>query len=129
MNHAAIDLGSELKAFKEATSKMSTAMRGYELGINKFIRKTHNSFARRMDCLNADLFLENEASDTKSRKRVPSRAMSRKKKSKKRSNNEYPYHFIAYVPSGGVVWELDGLRGKPQKIGSLPLPEGKQNCP
>ncbi|XWW99963.1 hypothetical protein V2A60_007977 [Cordyceps javanica] len=120
MNHASIDLGSELKAFKEATSKMSTAVRGYELGRNKFIRQTHNSFARRMDCLNADLFLENEASDTKSRKRAPaSRSTSRKKKPKKRRSDDYGFHFIAYVPSGGFVWELDGLRGKPRKLGSF----------
>ncbi|KAM3508192.1 hypothetical protein MY10362_001325 [Beauveria mimosiformis] len=120
MNHADIDLGSELKAFKAATAEMSTAVRGYKLGSNTFIRKTHNSFARRMDCLNADLFLENEASDVKSRKRASaSRSTSRKKKSKKRNSSDYGYHFIAYVPSGGFVWELDGLRGKPRKLGSL----------
>ncbi|KAJ6783995.1 hypothetical protein PWT90_06906 [Aphanocladium album] len=120
MNHSGIDLGSELKTFKEATSHMSTAVRGYELGRDKFIRATHNSFARRMDCLNADLFLDNEASDAKSRKRAPtSRVASRNKKSRKRNNNEYGYHFIAYVPSGGFVWELDGLRGKPRKLGGF----------
>ncbi|KAJ3481264.1 hypothetical protein NLG97_g7868 [Lecanicillium saksenae] len=120
MNHDSIDLGSELKTFKETTFQMSTAVRGYELGRNKFIRKTHNSFARRMDCLNADLFLENEASDSKSQKHTPAtRVMSRKKKPKKRSGNDYGYHFIAYVPSGGFVWELDGLCGKPRKLGSF----------
>ncbi|KAM0667873.1 hypothetical protein MY8738_007359 [Beauveria namnaoensis] len=120
MNHADIDLGSELKAFKAATAEMSTAVRGYKLGSNRFIRKTHNSFARRMDCLNADLFLENEAFDAKPRKRASaSRSTSRKKKPKKRNSSDYGYHFIAYVPSGGFVWELDGLRGKPRKLGSL----------
>ncbi|EGX96601.1 ubiquitin carboxyl-terminal hydrolase [Cordyceps militaris CM01] len=120
MNHTGIDLGSQLQAFKEATAELSTAVRGYELGRNTFIRKTHNSFARRMDCLNADLLLENEASDAKSRKRASaSRGTSRKKKSKKRHSADYGYHFIAYVPSGGFVWELDGLRGKPRKLGSF----------
>ncbi|OAA73648.1 ubiquitin carboxyl-terminal hydrolase [Cordyceps fumosorosea ARSEF 2679] len=120
MNHTAIDLGSELRIFKEATAGMSTAVRGYELGRNKFIRKMHNSFARRMDCLNADLFLENDASDAKSRKRgAASLTASRKKKPKKRHSSDYGYHFIAYVPSGGFVWELDGLRGNPQKLGSF----------
>ncbi|OAR00631.1 hypothetical protein LLEC1_02006 [Akanthomyces lecanii] len=118
MNHADIDLGGELEAFKEATAEMSTAVRGYELGRNRFIRKTHNSFARRMDCLNADLFLENEASDLKTGKRAAaSRNTSRKKKPKKRHSNDYGYHFIAYVPSGGSVWELDGLRGNPRRLG------------
>ncbi|KAJ4164157.1 hypothetical protein LMH87_005842 [Akanthomyces muscarius] len=120
MNHTDINLGSELETFKEATAEMSTAVRGYELGRNKFIRKTHNSFARRMDCLNADLFLESEASDTKTRKRAQaSRNTSRKKKPKKRHSNDYGYHFVAYVPSGGFVWELDGLRGKPRKLGRI----------
>lgn len=119
MNHADIDLGSELETFKEATAEMSTAVRGYELGRNKLIRKTHNSFARRMDCLNADLFLENEASDAQPRKRAQaSRNTYRKKKAKKRHSNDYGYHFIAYVPSGGFVWELDGLRGAPRKLGT-----------
>lgn len=119
MNHDTIDLGSELQNFRKATENMSSAIRGYELSRNKFIRKTHNSFARRMDCLNADLFLETEASNAKSRKRsyFSRSAPTKKTKAKKRKDEEYGFHFIAYVPSGDSVWELDGLRGKPRKLG------------
>lgn len=119
MNHAGIELGSELEAFHSATVDQNSAIKGYELSNNRFIRKTHNSFARRMDCLNADLFLENESSTVKARKHAPSRSTSRKKKSKKTRGDEYGYHFIAYVPAGGYVWELDGLRTKPRKLGQL----------
>jgi hypothetical protein len=33
------------------------------------------------------------------------------------ADEEKSYHFIAYLPSNGVVWELDGLRRQPVRIG------------
>ena len=30
------------------------------------------------------------------------------------------FHFVAYVPAGGRVWELDGLRGGPVDLGPVP---------
>ena len=32
---------------------------------------------------------------------------------------EEAFHFIAYVPVNGVLWELDGLRRQPVRIGIL----------
>lgn len=72
-----------------------------------------------MDHLNADLFLENEATEVMS-KQAKKRATSRKGKKasrKRRGKTEYGYHFIAYVPAGGYVWELDGLKSKPRRLG------------
>ena len=120
MNQKDVEIGDELRHFKESTKDLSTVLRGYQLDRNVFIRKTHNAFARRMDLLNSDLYLENDASASKSKKR--SKASKRKRNSKKRDDTDYGFHFIAYVPSDGHVWELDGLRGRPHKLGEKTLP-------
>ncbi|KAG8426502.1 hypothetical protein J3459_008069 [Metarhizium acridum] len=130
MNADNLDLGEKLKSFKESTKDLCTALRGHSISSNKFIRKVHNSFTRRMDQLNADLCLENDVSDSK-KKAVSRKAGKQKRKSNKASLEEYGYHFIAYVPSGGYVWELDGLRRNPLKLGKTIHPDVmamKSNC-
>ncbi|KAK9441301.1 ubiquitin carboxyl-terminal hydrolase [Metarhizium brunneum] len=118
MNADNLDLGERLQSFKESTKDLCTALRGHSISSNKFIRKIHNSFTRRMDQLNADLCLENDVSDSM-KKTMSRKAGKQKRKSNKTSLEEYGYHFIAYVPSGGFVWELDGLRSNPLKLGPL----------
>lgn len=119
MNSPEIDLGDKLREFKESTKDLCTQLRGYQLGNNSFIRTIHNSFTRRMDHLNADLCLENEVSDSgskKAKKRATPKK-GRKTSTKKKVSNDYGFHFIAYVPASGHVWELDGLRDKPHRLG------------
>jgi ubiquitin carboxyl-terminal hydrolase L5 len=41
-------------------------------------------------------------------------------KKKKDEDNDEGFHFIAYVPVNGVLWELDGLRRQPVKLGPAP---------
>lgn len=120
MNAEGIDLGEKLQAFKRSTSNLSTALRGHQISKSKFIRTIHNSFTRRMDHLNADLFLENEAMDAKAstnKRRAPTKRGSRALPRKSKANSDYGFHFIAYVPAGGYVWELDGLQKKPHRLG------------
>ncbi|KAI5466478.1 hypothetical protein BGZ63DRAFT_411755 [Mariannaea sp. PMI_226] len=119
MNVEQLDLGENLGKFKESTKDLSTPLRGHQLSQNTFIRSIHNSFTRRIDHLNADLFLENEASEAM-KKKAKKRATPKKgRKAPARKNKvrpEYGFHFIAYVPAGGYVWELDGLRSKPHRL-------------
>lgn len=68
--------------------------------------------ARRLDHLNADLWLSNKAEASKRKKRT-------KGKTSKKKDDDSGYHFIAYVPVNGYVWELDGLRARPAKLGKL----------
>ena len=71
-----------------------------------------------MDHLNADLWVQNESAEAKTskKKRKPAPKKTQKKK-KKKVTTDSGFHFIAYVPSGGAVWELDGLKSKPLRLG------------
>ncbi|KAM0427212.1 hypothetical protein ACHAPT_007640 [Fusarium lateritium] len=122
MNADGLDLGDRLREFKESTMDLNTALRGRQLSKNTFIRTIHNSFTRRMDHLNADLCLENEVSDAKTTKPRKRAAPCKGKKPlrKKKVKSDYGFHFIAYVPAGGYVWELDGLQSKPHRLAPLP---------
>lgn len=125
MNVPGLELGPQLRQFKASTASLPTALRGHKLSADAFIRRTHNSFTRRINHLNADLALENEASRPKSKKSrtatTPRKAGKGKGKGKGRKKVEastYGYHFIAYVPAGGDVWELDGLKSSPHRLGT-----------
>ena len=67
--------------------------RGLAIGNSDTIRLTHNSFAR-----NDSFFIE---------------------ESKLKSGKGDAHHFIAYVPYGGNVYELDGLKAGPILVGSI----------
>ncbi|KAK0372797.1 ubiquitin carboxyl-terminal hydrolase, family 1 [Colletotrichum limetticola] len=122
MNSPEVDLGKDLQAFKDSTKTLSTPLRGHALGSNPFIRSVHNSFTRRMDHLNADFVLEIEASESKKKTKRRGPAKKTKKSKKQKIDEESGFHFIAYVPANGSVWELDGLKTRPVCIG--PLEEG-----
>ncbi|PNY24403.1 Ubiquitin carboxyl-terminal hydrolase isozyme L5 [Tolypocladium capitatum] len=131
MNADDAELGEQLRAFRESTRDLSTPLRGHRIGSDSFIRAAHNSFVRRVDQLNADLCLANEADAArlkpagkhgvpkKGKQQQPPPASKKRKRKKKRPSVDYGFHFIAYVPAGGHVWELDGMRTKPREIGTL----------
>ncbi|KAL7790334.1 hypothetical protein V8C37DRAFT_384774 [Trichoderma ceciliae] len=125
MNAPDVELGDQLREFKLATRNLNTVLRGHEVSNNKFMRSIHNSFTRRMDHLNADLWLENAVSDTRSKRSKTGSRPSKKTSRKKRADDSYGFHFIAYVPVDGHVWELDGLRSKPHRIGPI---ESDETC-
>ena len=41
-----------------------------------------------------------------------------KRKGRGSGENDETFHFIAYVPVNGVLWELDGLRRQPVRLGT-----------
>jgi ubiquitin carboxyl-terminal hydrolase L5 len=102
------DIGSTLKDFKAFTGAFPpevwhfpfnacfdnltpccAQIRGESLGASDPIRKAHNSFAR------AEPFMSDE---------VP-------------SEDGEAFHFVAYIPHGGRVYELDGLKQGPVDVG------------
>ncbi|KAI9147849.1 ubiquitin carboxyl-terminal hydrolase isozyme L5 [Paramyrothecium foliicola] len=122
MMNADVKLGSRLEDFKTSTRDLCSALRGHRLSTDPFIRAIHNSFTRRMDQLNADLFLEQEA-DKAASARSKKRPTPQRKKSatRKIAAVEYAFHFVAYVHDDHSVWELDGLKENPYMIGCMPV--------
>jgi ubiquitin carboxyl-terminal hydrolase L5 len=91
-----IQLGPVLSTFKAFTSSFPPDLKGMAIGSSEEIRTAHNSFAR------IDPFLSDE--DTK--------------KSTKIDDDSNVFHFIAYIPKNGHVYEIDGLKSGPIVVGS-----------
>ncbi|TVY43866.1 Ubiquitin carboxyl-terminal hydrolase isozyme L5 [Lachnellula occidentalis] len=119
MNVPEINLGEALASFKQNTQGLKPAYRGQRLSQNDSIRYIHNSFARRMDMLNADLGLQNDFEKWEKSKRNPKRKkVTNSNRKKKKDEEESGFHFIAYVPINGSVWRLDGLQRHPVNLGT-----------
>ena len=83
-----IDIGDRLREFREFTMVLTPEFRGEALSNSALIRGVHNSFARSSPF----------ADDTQ---RGPD------------AETEDAFHFVAYAPIGGTLYELDGLQPAP----------------
>ncbi|KAI0104223.1 cysteine proteinase [Nemania sp. FL0031] len=117
MNTENVKLGPELQEFKEATKPLPPPHRGHALDTNDFIRAIHNSVARRNDLLSEDLLLENKYETAYKKSKAPARKKRKASNSSKRNYDPGTYHYIAFVPVDGQVWELDGLETMPLCLG------------
>lgn len=82
-----VDIGEQMKDFREFTMVLPPEFRGEALSNSDLIREVHNSFAR-----------SSPFADETQRTGEPS---------------EDIFHFIAYTPVDGVLYELDGLQPAP----------------
>lgn len=80
LNTPDVDIGDELREFKLFTSELDSESRGFAIGGCDKIRITHNSFAR------AEPFFIEELRQSK-------------------GDKEDVYHFVAYIPFHGKVYE------------------------
>ncbi|XP_003380922.1 putative ubiquitin carboxyl- hydrolase ubh-4 [Trichinella spiralis] len=91
-DHPDVDLGPTLKEFKDFTYDLDSASRGLCLTNSEKIRAVHNSFGRQQ------LF---EIDD------------------QQKLDEEDVFHFVTYVPVNDGVYELDGLRAAPLRLGTV----------
>lgn len=101
---------------------MTPKDRGIALDRYDHVRDVHNSFSTSIDRMVVDHRLKQDAQANEKKKK----AENSKRGSKKRKfeddeleDEENGFHFVAYVPAGGFVWEMDGMELSPRKIGPL----------
>jgi ubiquitin carboxyl-terminal hydrolase L5 len=99
-----INVGEELAGFKEFTRDFPPEMKGDTLGSNLMIRTTHNLFAR------PEPFVMEDSTGQS----------NNKKKRNNDDDDDAAYHFIAYLPYNGNLYELDGLQKGPILLEALP---------
>jgi ubiquitin carboxyl-terminal hydrolase L5 len=92
-----IDIGPALKEFKEFTRGLPAEYRGEALSNSQLIRDVHNSFAKSSPFVDEMQRLATEEDDV--------------------------YHFIAYTPVNGTLYELDGLQPAPISHGKCTFGE------
>ena len=78
-----VELGETLENFRDFTQEFDPEMRGVVLSNSDVIRNAHNTFARP-----EPIVLQSAPAN----------------------KDDDVFHFIAYVPRGGKVFELDGLK-------------------
>ena len=92
-----IDVGAQLRDFKEFTSGFPAEFRGEALSNSELIRDVHNSFAKSSPFVDETQRTATEDDDV--------------------------YHFIAYTPINGILYELDGLQPAPIAHGASTFEE------
>lgn len=90
MNAPGLSVGAELERFREFAAGMDSMTKGMVVGNSEIIRTAHNSFAPQQQFV-----LEDSPAAEK----------------------EDPFHFVAYIPHDGKVYELDGLQRGPIELG------------
>ncbi|KAF2278334.1 cysteine proteinase [Westerdykella ornata] len=115
MNAHGVELGENLQQFKEFSSELSPYLRGEAFASFRFVKRIHNSFAKKMDMLEDDKNLAHKVEKNKSSGRRKSHDSNASEGSG--FSEENAHHFIAFLPIDGQVWKLDGMDYQPTNLG------------
>lgn len=92
-----IDVGPQLREFKEFTASFPAELKGEALSNSELIRDVHNSFAKSNPFVDETQRTATEDDDA--------------------------FHFIAYTPISNILYELDGLHPAPISHGTCTFEE------
>ncbi|KAI4927314.1 hypothetical protein J4E85_005824 [Alternaria conjuncta] len=141
-NEADVHIGEHLTQFKDFTQDLSPYQRGEAFASFDFVKKIHNSFAKKMDILEGDKHLSYKV---KRAQRIKAQLLTEKTKPTKKGSKsrraastdtvashdsaesveDNAHHYIAFVPVGNEVWKLDGLDRQPTCVGSFDPQRGE----
>ncbi|KAI8381318.1 uncharacterized protein BYT42DRAFT_566102 [Radiomyces spectabilis] len=102
-----VDIGNYLRHFKHFTKDFDPCLRGLAVGNSDMLRNTHNTFASN----------QVRAENALPRMKEAPKKRGRLKKDARQWVNEDMYHFVSYVPIEGYLWELDGMKKYPVRLG------------
>lgn len=134
-----VDIGEHMQQFKDYTKDFTPFQRGEAFASWEFVKKIHNSFAKKMDILENDKYLAskvNRAAKAKYARKAKDPKTSKGRKAIGRevspetddsadSFEENAHHYIAFVPVDGVVWKLDGMDTNPTRTGTYDEESGE----
>ncbi|KZM22683.1 ubiquitin-specific protease [Ascochyta rabiei] len=129
MNSTDVEIGDHLQQFKDFTEDFTPYQRGEALASFDFVKKIHNSFAKRMDMLEADKHLSYKV---KKAQRLLKDKKARRKSTDSAATDDSAegyednaHHFIAYIPAGNEVWMLDGFNAQPTSVAQFDTERGE----
>ncbi|KAL1601827.1 hypothetical protein SLS60_006742 [Paraconiothyrium brasiliense] len=147
-----IDIGEHMRQFKDFTQDMTPLQRGHTFASWDFVKKIHNSFAKKMDMLENDKYIASKATravekghgkaaiakKTADEKKTPGlQTKSRSRTARRNSEDsvqsidsvdsfeENAHHYLAFVPIDGKVWKLDGMDKQPTLMGEYDHEQGE----
>ena len=135
MNNPDVSVGEHLQQFKDFTSDMTPFQRGEAFASFDYVKKIHNTFAKKMDILENDKHLSYKVKRAQRLKDLQAAPKGKNTTTKGRSRRhsgdsvatddsaesfeENAHHFIAFVPVGNEVYKLDGMDKQPTSVGSF----------
>jgi ubiquitin carboxyl-terminal hydrolase L5 len=128
LNCPSFDAGPLLRCIKDATAELPSPLKGLAVASSDALRHKHNAFAKKSEMAEADLYMMQQA------RAAAAKNAKRKRKRKQESTSDEEsdlgeeeeddaFHFIAYLPKAGHLWELDGLKPRPIRHGSISHPD------
>ncbi|CAI6338896.1 unnamed protein product [Periconia digitata] len=134
-----IDIGEHMRQFKDFTKDFTPYQRGEAFASWDYVKKIHNSFAKKMDMLENDRLIslkskraakygmQKPKSAEKTTKPATSSTRGRDAESPKSDDSfeDNSHHYIVFVPINGTVWKLDGMDSQPTAMSTYPTSSPK----